>query len=344
MKISCEQLDRHLGSGLKPVYVITGDEPLQLEESLDAVRGAAREQGYSERVRLHGDDKFDWSTLAAEADSLSLFCEKKLIDLRLTGSGPGQRGAKALLAYCERLSPDNILLLGLGQLRPAAKKAKWLKTLEKIGVMVEVWPLRANRLPGWITRRARQLNLNLPRAAATILAERCEGNLLACAQYIDRLAVLYPGVAVTEEQVLAVASDSARYESFDLVDYALGGNSPRALRVLEGLREEGVSPANVVGTLAWTVRGLSPMAQRMSQGDTLAAVIPQFGAWANRRALVGQALQRHQASHWWRMLAQLEAVDRMAKTGKVDASWDGLGRIALWIAGTTVFPKLAIDG
>ncbi len=344
MKVPCEQLHRQLSSGLKPIYVVTGDEPLQVEESLDAVRRAAREQGYSERVRLHGDDKFDWAALAAEADTLSLFADKKLIDLRLTASGPGQRGAKALLEYCARVNPDNVLLFGLGQLKREAKKTKWLMTLEKLGVLVEIWPIRANRLPGWISQRARKLNLDLPREGSTILAERCEGNLLACAQYIKRLAVLYPGVAVSERQVLAVASDSAKYESFDLLDYALGGNAPRALRVLVGLREEGVAPTSVVGTLAWAVRGLSAMAVRISQGETLADVVPSFGGWGNRRALVGQALQRHPAHHWWWMLRRLEAADRMVKSGKEDAAWDGLERIALWVAGTKVLPNEGVNG
>jgi len=173
MNVRAEQLAAQLAKGLAPVYLISGDEPLQQGEACDAIRQAAREQGFSERQVMHVDAGFDWHALLAEANALSLFAEQKLIELRIPNGKPGTEGSKALLAYLERPPEDTVLLIISGKLDKSAQKVKWFKAVDKAGVNVQVWPVDAQQMPGWIEQRLRARGLR-PETGAAALLECCE--------------------------------------------------------------------------------------------------------------------------------------------------------------------------
>jgi len=301
VRLRPEQLPEHLRGALAPIYLIAGDEPLQVEEALDAVRAAARAAGYDERVVLHAESGFDWSTLAGYARSLSLFSEKRVIDLRIPGGRPGDDGARALRAYAERPAPDTLLLVGLGKFETPIARAKWYQVLAAAGVEVQAWPIDATRLPDWASRRASGAGLRLSREAARFLAERSEGNLLALVQEIEKLALLHPGAELGVEELLDAVADSARFSAFDLVDSALEGQAARALRILGVLREEGAPPLQVLGALAWALRGVARIAPHATDPRGLDAVLakPANFTWRRRKALLAKALRRHRPSAWY---------------------------------------------
>jgi len=87
---------------LAPIYVLSGDEPLLVQEAADAIRASARAQEYTERTVMFVESSFDWNTLSQAADSLSLFAERRLLELRMPGGKPGDAGSKALQAYAQR--------------------------------------------------------------------------------------------------------------------------------------------------------------------------------------------------------------------------------------------------
>jgi len=65
MQLKPEQLDARLRKQLDPVYFISGDEPLRVLEAAEAVRSAARSQGFEEREVLTVQAGFDWQALAS---------------------------------------------------------------------------------------------------------------------------------------------------------------------------------------------------------------------------------------------------------------------------------------
>ena len=124
MRLRPDQLARHLRGPLAPVYLVSGDEPLQREETLDAIRAAARAAGHQERIVLHADSTFDWGELRQHQQSMSLFADRQLIDLRLVDR-PGTPGGQALLDYAERPNPDAILLVSGSRMDREAMRARW---------------------------------------------------------------------------------------------------------------------------------------------------------------------------------------------------------------------------
>ncbi len=191
MRIRPEQLNAALQKGLAPVYFISGDEPLQLGEMADAVRKAARQAGFETREIFSADTGFEWNELAVSADSLSIFADKKIIDLRLPSGTPGTEGSKALITYCERLPEDTLLLITAGKLASASLKTRWFQALDKAGCVIQVWPLEGQDLIRWLQQRMQSRGLQAEAEGLRTLAARIEGNLLAAAQEIEKLYVLY---------------------------------------------------------------------------------------------------------------------------------------------------------
>jgi len=328
-----EQLASHLQQGLQPLYLISGDEPLQLMEAADAIRQRAREQGFAEREVLHVEAGFDWNSLLAVSGSLSLFAEQRLIELRLPTGKPSKEGSKALSEYASNLPPDTVLLITSGKLDRSAQNSKWYKALDGAGVTLQVWPVEPGALSGWVMQRMRSRGMQPSPEAAQLLAERVEGNLLAAAQEVEKLRLLYGDGPVSAEQVEEGVADSARYDIFELVDTALVGDAARTSRVIEGLRAEGVEPILVLWALLREVRAMAQMAEELSHGANVDAVMGQFRIWDKRKGPVRAGLKRHNLKRWLALLRRGGRIDRMIKGSESGNPWDELLQLALLMAG-----------
>ncbi|MDH5784796.1 MAG: DNA polymerase III subunit delta [Chromatiales bacterium] len=336
MKLRFEQLPNHLQQGLQPIYFLSGDEPLQLGEAADAIRAAARAQGFAEREVMHVEAGFDWNTLAAASNTLSLFAEQRLIDLRLPSGKPGKEGGAALADYAANPPPDTVLLISSGKLDKNAAKAKWFKALESTGVTLQVWPVEPAQLPGWVTQRMRSRGMNASPEAAQLLAERVEGNLLAAAQEVEKLLLLYGDSAIDADQVEQGVADSARYDIFELVDTALLGDTARVARVMEGLRGEGVEPILILWALVREIRAMEEMAWEVEHGQSVEAVMKSRWVWQKRIPAVRAGLRRHNQRRWSQLLRRAVRIDRMVKGAEPGNPRDELLQLALLMAGMRV--------
>jgi len=329
MRVRPEQLEQHLGKSLAPVYLVTGDEPLQTNEACDAIRAAARAAGHENREVMEAGSGFDWSTLAAEANSFSLFAEKKIIDLRIPGGKPGREGGKSLAEYCERPPEDTILLITLPKLDRAQQNSKWFKSLEQLGVIVQIWPIEVQRLPQWIEQRLRKAGLHPDKEAVQMLADRVEGNLLAAHQEIEKLLLLHGTGSINAEQLAAAVADSARYDVFELVDSALRGETDRCLRILDGLRAEGVAPPVVLWALHREIAQLTAISADAAKGLSLDHAMTRAKVWEKRKPLVRGAALRLKTGAWLELLAKCQQADAAAKGANTWDPWLLLETICL---------------
>jgi len=335
MRLKASQLESHLAKGLAAVYVLSGDEPLQMMEAADAVRAAARDQGYTEREVMTVEAGFDWGTLTAASDALSLFAERRVIDLRLPSGKPGQQGSKALQMYAERPPEDTILLIQAGRLERGAANAKWYKELEAAGVAVQIWPLSPEETRDWVASRLAKRGMAPTPEAVALLVERVEGNLLAAAQEIDKLSLLHGEGPVDADTVVEAVADSARYSVYDLADAALAAEPARAVRILNGLRGEGVEPTLILWSLTRDVRLLAGLA--FAQVANRRVDLMRMGVLKKRHALVQRAARRGDTRHWRRLLADCARVDRCIKGQERGAVWDELLQLTLSLSGQVLF-------
>ncbi|MDH5469650.1 MAG: DNA polymerase III subunit delta [Gammaproteobacteria bacterium] len=336
MQLKPEQLDTHLKKQLAPVYFISGDDPLRVMEAADAVRAAARAQGYDERDVLTVQTGFDWYSLQSEAGSLSLFSSQRIIDLRMPTGKPGREGAQALRDFAEQLPEDTLLLVTAGKLDPAARKSKWVQALDKAGVVLFVWPMDAREFNGWVAARMRRCGLEPTVEAVSMLADRVEGNLLACVQEIDKLYLLQGAGAVDADAITRLVADNARFDVFGLVDAALAGKAARSIRILHGLEAEGTAPQIVLWALAREIRQLTAMATQVAGGQAIPGVLSRYHVWANRKTAVGTALKRLKPAECNAMLRHCASIDRISKGRGAGNAWDELLQLTCRLAGQEV--------
>jgi DNA polymerase-3 subunit delta len=327
-----ESFQASLAGGQPPrVCLITGVEPLLIDEAATALRAHARSAGYGEREVHFVERGFDWDALLMDANSLSLFANLRLIELKLR-SAPDAGAAKQLMQLAARPPADTILLV-TGELEPKSQKAAWVNEFERCGTVVVAAPMTREQLPRWIARRLKQKGITLDADAAQMLADRVEGNLLAAQQEIERIALLRPKDSLDVAAVAELVADNARFDVFELAGAAFSGNAPRALRILDGLRGEGREPPLILWALLNDLRALSRVLQRDPTERNLDGIFRAENVWGNRQGPIRIALQRLRRPEIDALLVSAARADRVAKGSLRGDPWVELTGLVARIAG-----------
>ena len=341
MKIKLEQLESQLNRQISPIYLVSGEEVLLVQEAADLIRKKAQQQGYSERKIFHVATGCDWNEWLLDAGARSLFADRQLLEVRLPTGKPGDAGAKALIRYTEDLTQDNLLLIISGKLDGAAQRTRWYKTITDAGAHIATWPLTPAQLPSWLKRRAGMLGLDLTPEAITVLVERTEGNALAASQELEKLYILHGVARVGEAEVVAAVVDSARFDVFALVDTILSSDVAKIYRVINTLRSEGVEPVLLLWALTREARVLAEMSRvREEEGVSVDQVMQRWRIWEARKPIIRKALGNSKAHQWWGVLEQAGQVDRIIKGEMLGNAWDDLLKLAFVMAGKPLFGQI----
>ncbi len=332
MKLQSSQLAAHLKNSLAPCYLLSGDEHLLVDEALDGIRAAARARGFGARELYVATTGFDWGQLGAAGANLSLFADKRIVELRLPTGKPGRDGATAIEAFVRDIGPDLMLVVVTPKLERAAASASWVKALEARGASLTLWPVNIRELPGWIAARMRRADLEPDEQVVAMIAGRVEGNLLAAAQEVEKLRLLLGAGKVSANDVSRAVADSSRYDVYQLVDAALGGDARRAMKILAGLCAEGVEPVLVVWSLTRELRTLAKVADLMEQRTDLGTAMQKTHVWSSRQGLVRSALGRHSRLELLHLLRATGQADAAAKGQRAGDPWQLAGAIVLRLA------------
>ena len=335
-KLRSDQLTSALQKTLAPLYIVSGDEILLVQECCDRIRQACSQQGYNNREVYYVENNFDWDLLYYAGQSVGLFADKKLIELRVNGK-LNDKGRKALAEYSQQPPQDTVLLLSLPKLERSQLSAKWFTALERAGEFIQIWPINATQLPRWIEQRAKTLQLSLRRDAVSLLAARVEGNLLAAAQELEKLRLLDLQGPIDAETLSHAVADSARYDVFSLVDRALAGDAAGALKILRGLKSEGTDILSLLWALAREVRTLLQLQHELSLGKNLAASARKLGIWESRHVLLQNTLRRLKKNQLQVLLRLAGQSDRAVKGLHPADPWQTCTDIVLILAGVSPF-------
>src|SRR5688500_95557 len=335
MRINTDQLARTLDKSLSRAWLIAGDEILLTGEAADAVRARARAEGFSGRELFVTDRNFDWSEIRNASQTLSLFAERQILEIRMPTPRPGKEGAAVLAALAADPGRDTLLLVVTTRPEKEVWSSAWLKAFEKHGVFVQSWPVDIKRLPSWVVERAARLGISFERGAAELLAERVEGNLLAAQQELEKLALLHPGARLDIEAVQAAVANSARYDVFQLGEAALEGDASRSLRILEGLRAEGAEPPLVLWALCRELRALADVRNGVAR--------KAYGAAQERHEeLVRRAAKRTAAQAiepWFEAAANIDRQVKGQSESKGDP-WTSLTGLVASMSGARLPPPM----
>lgn len=341
MKIKPEQLTRTLASNSLPLYWLSGDEPLLMQESADLIRASYRDNGFSEREVFNVDKSFNWSTFSQATGNLSLFSDRKIIELRLSNAKLDEPGKKAIQHYLDDLNPDYLILISGPRLDAATLKTKWFSQIESKGALIQIWPINRENLAPWLEQRLRRDGIQADMEAVRLLADKVEGNLLAAMQEIEKLKLLAGGepgspIKLDAKTVMQVVADSSRYNVYQLIDTTLLGDTVRSQKMLAGLRNEGVYPLVILGALTRELRSLLPMLEKKDQGQGVNAIIQSHRVWFNRKQAVSSVLARISTNLIWQLLDHARLIDQSIKGMSHANPWDELSLILLKLAGSPV--------
>lgn len=341
MKINPENLAAQLKKALPTICLITGDEPLLVGEACDQVRAAARERGFSERQVFFVERGFDWQELRAATQAMSLFAEQRLLEVRLAGASPGNEGSEVLCDIAAQNAADLLVMVVADKLDARSLSTKWASAIDKHGVLVQVWPVETAQLPAWVEKRMRRAGLTFDAGVAQLIAERVEGNLLAAQQEIDKLALLHADT-LTVDNVLAAVADSARYDVLQLGMAAMQGDAARALRVLDGLQEEGIDAVLVLWGVNKDLQWLARVAFSATKGQSVDSAMQSAGVWRPRQTAMKQALTRLKLPALRAMLVDAAQVDAAIKGVNRRDPWVELRGLVARLAGVKLArPKVA---
>lgn len=336
MEIPAERLPERVADGpLLPAWLVAGPEPLLVLEAADAIRARARAEGIGEREVFDMEARApDWDALAASLAAPGLFSPRRLIEVRLPGGKPGKDGAELIAGFCANPPTDVVLLVVAGEWSKA-HHGKWVDAIDRIGVVSIAWQIKPHQVAGWVQARLRSRGVQADRDAVALLAERVEGNLLAAAQEVDKLALLADGRTLDAGMLASLVADAARFDVFRLAEVALSGQPALAARMLAGLRAEGEQVAGLMPMLVRELLRCAHLARVAERGGNLAAEMKAQGLWESRQAPFKRALQRHPASaRWDRFVAAAGRVDRIAKGRGQGDAWVVLERLLLAVADT----------
>lgn len=337
MLLKPDALPAHLGRGkLAPLYTVSGDEPLLALEAVDAIRVAARRAGFTERKVVHADARYDWSQLTGAAQGLSLFAERRLLEVRLRTGKPGKEGAAVLAAHAARAGDDLLTIVALPRLDAATRRSPWAEALERHGVWIDVPKIERDALPAWIARRLARNEHSADGEALQFIADRVEGNLLAAHQEIQKLALLYPSGVLTLQQIADSVLNVARFEVFGLPQAMLAGDPARVLRMVESLKAEGEPLPLALWAVSDELRTLLRVKAALERGAAPAQATREAWVRRDKESAVQRAAQRLQTPELATLLARCAETDRLFKglrAPRADSdAWLELADIALAVA------------
>jgi DNA polymerase-3 subunit delta len=323
MKIYHNQLDSTLRQGFKPVWLVFGDEPWQKNNSLAAIKSYATKQGFSEIIRFSSDTGFDWQQLLDEYQSLSLFASQRIIEVELTTVKVGDAGNKALLALAERLTQDInsghvpqdvIFILHGAKLDAASANRKWFKALTQLGCYLPLYDIELKAMPQWLNNQARQLQLNISPELNALLIELFEGNLLALAQELEKLVLLFGSQSISTEQAEQIILKQAKFNPFQVIDALLRGDCAKCITMLDQLQQEGMAPAQLIWVFHKEINQLYAMLNQLAQGESMANVYKQYRIWDKRKPLYQHALTNIKLENVKHAMVRIADIDFLSKT------------------------------
>ncbi len=331
MKVYPDKLADKLSQQLSSLYILTGEETLLINESVDAIRRTARQQGFQEREVFYAEAKnFEWSPVLQSLNSMSLFSEKKIIEIH---SSKTNLASEDFLDYWQHPNPDCLVIIITEKIDKKTQSTKWFGILDREGIHVEIWPIEGSQLTRWLSQRAKLRGLNIDNDAIVLLQERTEGNLLAAAQEIEKLILLFDKETVTTEKILASIADNARYDVYKLVDAALAGDATHAIRILNGLCEEGTALTVILWALTRELRTLTSISTALETGPRNDQVFIRHGVWEKRQPLFQAALKRLKTLQLQQLLQTANQIDLSIKGLANKNPKDALENLCLSLAG-----------
>jgi len=332
MEISLQQLSQCLQRNLAPMYLISGDEYLLVDEALTFIRETAKKHDFTSRESFTVDKNFDWQFLASLLNNLSLFADKSLIELKISNNKLNNLSSKILQNYAENPASDKLLIIITDKLDAATKKTQWYKSINQSGISITIWKLDQKQFLSWIINKLKKCKITLDTEGISLLYDYVEGNLLAASQEIEKLKILYGSVKITTEELLKSITESTEYNVYDLMECALLGDISKIIRILKHLRDEGFEPAIILWAITRELRNLITISLKTQKGEDLEQILQQQRVRPNQKIAIKKVVQEQKLTRLEKILISTSKIDFTLKGAYDGDVWTEIEQILFTIA------------
>tara|TARA_Y100001935_G_C17311592_1_gene516886 strand:- start:12191 stop:13207 length:1017 start_codon:yes stop_codon:yes gene_type:complete len=333
MRVTTQNLKKNLEKVKTPIFLVSGDDPLQFNEACDEIRNYYKKKGFEERDVIESNKNFNWDILFAQTNSLSLFSKKKFIDLKLSNGKIGKEGSMAITDYCKSFPEDTVMLISMPKLEKAQQNTQWFKYLDKVGVIIQIWPIDVSKMGNWILNRFKKIGVQSDPEVIKIIIDKAEGNLLAANQEIEKLYLLYGKENIDIEKFKSSVTDNSKFNIFELVDAAVDGNPYRSVRILNGLKNEGLPPSIILWALHREISQISAISADIALGAGIDATMAKFRVWEKRKPAIRSAILKTKTTEWLNLLSNCHEIDGTIKGVNTDNAWVKLENLCAHFSG-----------
>lgn len=230
---------------LQNVYLFYGAEEYLIKYYINAIQKLIVNEETSELNLISFDGKIDEETIIANCETLPIFSDKKLVILKNSGlfkskkgdsdsSSSAKKSTKDKLSeYLEKIPSYTCLIMVEGEID---KRLKLVNTIKKHGLVVELNYQKPADLVKWVTKVFGSYKKNIDQMAASFLVENSDYSMTELLNEIEKI-VNFVGdkPQVTIKDIESVCNKSIKTRIFDLTDAISGGNTSKALNLLNDM-------------------------------------------------------------------------------------------------------------
>ncbi|MXP56270.1 DNA polymerase III subunit delta [Pantoea sp. Mhis] len=271
-------------------YFLIGNEPLLMQESIEAIQTTSITYGFKEHISIIIDTKTNWDELFTNCYSLNLFTKRQTLTLQIPEDGVNTTIAAQLLKLSYFLHSDIVLIICM-KILIKAENTSWFKQLNKQAVLVPCHTPHQNQIQDWVANRAKIMKLAIDDASIQLLCYCYEGNLSELVLVLKHLSLLWPDDIITLSRTTLVVNNSTRFTALHWTDALLIGESIRALHILDNLEKKNMEIIILIRLLQHDLLSLIYLQQNQNK-NSLCELMNKKRIWPNRRFLFINALKR----------------------------------------------------
>ena len=325
MKLSSNEVAKHLAKAIHPIYFISGAEDLLIIESLDQIRKAAISNDFTDKVAFTVSGQFNWSEVDNCFKNQSLFGGKQFVEIHIPSSKPGKKGSEAITNLIANLPEDALLVVVAGKLEKSTKQAKWVKELLKHATVIDCPKVYPSQFPSWLQNRLKAYDLGIDRNALEMFVALTEGNLIVAKQSIERLLMMEVTGRITMEDVSQCVADGAHFDLFQLTEAAIMRKPERVHRIFERLKSEGMRPEQMLAVLYWEIKNLMDASLDIDNGLSVKQAMQKANIWQSKQKIIGPYLASQHKEKIDQLVHQACKVDNVIKGVDLGSPWEEIG-------------------
>lgn len=311
------------------VYLLLASDPWQLNHIAQTIIGSWQKL-YPEDHELKTmslSAANDWVSLAEESMSYSLFSTNSLIDATYDKKTLDAAGKTFFESYLYNCNPQCLVIIRAPNL--PVKQVQNYSTLKNIHIISASLP-DSGQIKRWIIEQINARSITFEEQIPTLIQQYTTGNLLACAQVIDKLdLIVQEDRHLTFEQLKDHLSNQCEYQLFDLADTCLRGDQRKALELLRQVLANKGEATLVLWILAQEIRQLLQLKQLMNKGINFRDACGQLKIWSTRIAVYQSAINKYDETLLIQWLNYCSSLDKRIKSKQNVQLWQAFELLTL---------------